>query len=138
MVKLIKSLPTIIFLSLISVVISLKAQPLSTTWDAMSEKFEATLHAHELTLRLLSERLKKSELSGEQLEGSLKLLSRLNSDLRTSSEQLGQRLQERDMDLMRQEQIIDKLNKNIIFLKIASIALGMLLGISLFLLLRRS
>jgi Skp family chaperone for outer membrane proteins len=92
---------------------SMKAEESSTTWESMSERFEETLHAHELTLRLLSERLKKSELSGTQLEGSLELLSKLNADLRTSAEQLGERLQERDEDLVRLQNQLDKADKKL-------------------------
>jgi Skp family chaperone for outer membrane proteins len=82
-----------------------------TTWNKLSEQFELTLKRHEETLTELSEKLKTSESSLEQSTLLLDTLSRQNEDLKNCNSQIGERMYQRDMDLLSAYNKISRLEK---------------------------
>jgi hypothetical protein len=85
-----------------------------TTWTELSGKFSGTLDRHTQTLNELSEKLTASENSGQRSMTLSNELLRQNEDLRTYSAQIGERMQERDEDLVRADDRIAALEKQLL------------------------
>jgi hypothetical protein len=95
-----------------------------TAWDRLSAQFETALVPHEQTLTELSERLKTSERSLTQSTFLLEKLSRQNGGLRNYNQQIGERMYERDMDLVDAYGTINRLEKTALKLAVAAACLA--------------
>jgi septal ring factor EnvC (AmiA/AmiB activator) len=107
------------------------------TWDRLSAQFETALAAHEQTLAELSEKLKTSENSLTQSMLLLEKLSKQNEGLRNYNQQIGQRMYERDTDLVDAYDKINRLEKTALKLTVAAVCLAGALVVMIILAIRR-
>ncbi|MDR2793562.1 MAG: hypothetical protein LBB61_07845 [Treponema sp.] len=99
------------------------------TWETLSTQFDQTLQAHEETLRELSEKLKTSENNGKRLTNLLDESLTQNAALKTYNGQIAQRMQERDEDLARAYDKIERQKTALVIIFI--VAIGLLLTVLL-------
>jgi hypothetical protein len=94
------------------------------TWEALSGRFTLDLAQHEQTLRELGQKLRTSEANSQRLIPLYELSLQQNERLKTYSEQIAERMQERDEDLAASYEANDRKDKTIRKLVIAGILLG--------------
>ncbi|MDR2518044.1 MAG: hypothetical protein LBD13_01335 [Spirochaetaceae bacterium] len=95
------------------------------------------LEAHEQTLNEVLTKLKTSEAYSNELMISLERLSKQNEDLKNYNEQIGERMFERDLDLVDAYDKINRLEKTALKLTIAAVCLAGALAVMVILAIRR-
>jgi len=108
-----------------------------TTWELLSGRFRDSLNGQSTKLRQALTEMETSKANSQKLTILLEQSLQANESLKNYNEQIAQRMQERDEDLARAYEKIDRLEERNFKLIIAVIVMGVVIAGLIFFIVRR-